>query len=183
MPGVYPLQSGGIESALSRNREKKNPGVIAALTARPGFHGVARGIIAAQLPERNFSRPLIKPVRGFFCAKSQHLTFHLIAIEVNTSLEYGFTNQGVAMSNFTTTELHTLMRACELSYHKKDLELRRVRRNKDVIEEAYQSADACGIAGDVGVMSFDEQIEAAKNGKAEFLQLKNKIKYLLREQQ
>lgn len=84
------------------------------------------------------------------------------------------------MNQFTFAELQSLRLACDTAYRKKDLELRRVRRNKAVIDEMFKSQEAMGLDDGAGILSFDEQIEEAKQGKSEFLQLKNKITHLLR---
>lgn len=81
---------------------------------------------------------------------------------------------------FTSSELQTLARACDLAYRRKDLELRRVRRNKELIENSYRVMADAGLAEEDGMETFDEQVDSAKSGKSEFLQLKKKVMYLLR---
>lgn len=87
---------------------------------------------------------------------------------------------GFKVSQFTIVELQSIRSACDMAYRKKDLELRRVRRNKAVIDEVFKSQEAMGLDDGAGILSFDEQVEEAKQGKREFLQLKNKITHLLR---
>lgn len=85
------------------------------------------------------------------------------------------------MSQFTFKELQTLLMACDTAYRKKDLELRRVRRNKDLIDETFNGyGDNQELIDDIGAMSYDEQVKSAKRGKAEYLQIKNKIKHLIK---
>ena len=76
--------AGSLPAAIWRDRisvipesGKEKPRSHSCANSSSGVHGVARRIIAAQLPERNFSQPLISTIRGFFMLKiieSQEIT-------------------------------------------------------------------------------------------------------------
>ena len=86
------------------------------------------------------------------------------------------------MSQFTRTELSSILSACDIAYHKKDLELRRVRRNKHVIDERANTIQSESLRADLGIMTYEEQEREAKEGKTMYRHLRNKLRFLLEMQ-
>lgn len=76
---------------------------------------------------------------------------------------------------FTLQELYRLESFASTSMHKFDLELRKVRRNKALIQERYDSMPKSLILEDC-ILSPDEMIESIKQSKQEVKAIRLKIK-------
>lgn len=75
---------------------------------------------------------------------------------------------------FTLQELYRLESFAQTSMKKLDLELRKIRRNKELIQSRYDSMPKELIIED-GIMSPDEQIESIKESKQMIKAIKLKI--------
>ena len=75
---------------------------------------------------------------------------------------------------FTLQELYKLQSFAKTEMHKLDLELRKIRRNKDLIQSRYDSTPKELIFEDC-ILSPDEQIESIKLSKQEVRAIKLKI--------
>lgn len=75
---------------------------------------------------------------------------------------------------FTLQELYRLESFAQTSMKKLDLELRKIRRNKELIQSRYDSMPKELIIED-GIMSPDEQIESIKENKQMIKAIKLKI--------
>lgn len=75
---------------------------------------------------------------------------------------------------FTLQELYRLESFAQTSMKKLDLELRKIRRNKELIQSRYDNMPKELIIED-GIMSPDEQIESIKENKQMIKAIKLKI--------
>lgn len=75
---------------------------------------------------------------------------------------------------FTIQELYKLQSFAKTEMHKLDLELRKIRRNRNLIQSRYNSTPKEVIIEDC-ILSPDEQIESIKLSKQEVKTIKLKI--------
>lgn len=79
----------------------------------------------------------------------------------------------------TTEDINRLLIYTDMAIHKFNLELRKVRRNKDLIQDRYDRTPS-EIIRDSGIESPDEQIESIKAEKDIAVFIRKKLERKIR---